>query len=308
METQEVEPERYNIYAYFGESKNAKVLLTTHIDTVPPYFPYSRDGDKISGRGSVDAKASLVTQILSAFELFENGEIQEGDVALLFVVGEEYNGAGMRFANAHLNATWDHVIFGEPTEGKLGIGHKGVYHFDLNITGKASHSGYPELGIDANKKLIDTLYKIIHADYPVDELLGNTTVNPGLIDGGVSGNVVSPIAKAKILIRVANDAQKVKQIIDEIIQDENEEYHNIKVIQQQLNEPEYLNFTVPGFESTVLAYFTDVPNIQRNFKSRYLYGPGTIHVAHSANEFITVGELRDAIVGYKNLTKYLLHN
>lgn len=282
--------------------------MTTHIDTVPPYFPYSVKGDKIYGRGSVDAKASVATQILSTIELFQRGEIQEGDVALLFVVGEEYNGAGMRFASDNLDATWDHVVFGEPTEGKLGIGHKGMFHFDLEVVGKASHSGYPHLGIDANTKIIDVLYRIVHADLPTDELLGNSTINPGLINAGVAGNVVSPIAKAKTLVRISNNAAKVRDIIEEIVEDENNEHHNVKLNELQLFEPEYLNFTVPGFETTVLAYFTDVPNLKRDFKSRYLYGPGTIQVAHSANEFVTIGELRDAIVGYKNLTKFLLHN
>lgn len=320
VELQQVSKNRNNIYAYFGSNnnnknnndinRNAKILLTTHIDTVPPFLPYKIDfnSGKIYGRGSVDAKASIVTQILSTLELYNSNEIKDGDVAFLFVVGEEYNGAGMRFANNYLkDVYWDHVIFGEPTECKLGIGHKGVLNFNLEIIGKSSHSGYPNLGIDANTKLINLLYKIIHSNLPIDELLGNSTINPGIIEAGIATNVISPIAKTKILIRISNDAEKVKEIIMKIIEDEDQEYHNIKFEQEQLNEPEYLNFTIPGFNSTVLSYFTDVPNLKRQFKSRYLYGPGTIQVAHSANEYVTIDELYDAVDGYKKLIKYLLN-
>ncbi|CCH43611.1 putative secreted protein [Wickerhamomyces ciferrii] len=309
VETQSIDDsgKRQNIYAYFGDSKDAKVLISSHIDTVPPFIPYRREGDLIYGRGSVDAKGSVATQILSTLNLFQNGEIQNGDVALLFVVSEELDGAGMKFVNEHLDANWDHAIFGEPTEGKLGVGHKGIYNFAIEVQGKASHSGYPELGIDANTKLINILHKIIHSEYPTNELLGNSTINPGIIDAGVASNVVSPIAKARVLIRVASDASKVVEIISNIIEEENQEYHNINLIQSQYSEPAYLNFTVPGFESIVLAYATDIPYLTRDFKSRYLYGPGTIHVAHSANEYLSIKDLENAVIGYENLTKYLLH-
>jgi acetylornithine deacetylase len=306
VEIQIVEQGRQNIYAYFGERRNTTVLLTSHIDTVPPYIPYYVSGDRIYGRGSNDAKGSVATQILATKSLYEAGEISEGDVSLLFVVGEEYDGAGMVYANKHLDATWDHAVFGEPTELKLGVGHKGVYHFDINVEGKASHSGYPHLGIDANKKLIDILYRIEHAEYPTDPLLGNTSVNVGLIDAGVAGNVVSPRAFAKLLIRVANSAEGVKKIIGCIIDEANRDYENVKVTDFQVKEPVYLNYEVPGFDSIVLAYFTDVPNLVRPFKSRYLYGPGSILVAHSADEYVTLSDLKGALEGYKKLTKYLL--
>jgi acetylornithine deacetylase len=100
VETQDVGPgldgrgTRQNILAYTGKQRNTKVLVSSHIDTVPPFWEYARQGDEIWGRGSVDAKGSVATQIMAYEELREKGKIGEGDVGLLFVVGEETGGEG----------------------------------------------------------------------------------------------------------------------------------------------------------------------------------------------------------------------
>lgn len=308
VETQQVELIRSNIYAYFGDKKDAKVLLTSHIDTVPPFLPYHTQGDIIYGRGSVDAKASVATQIISSLQLYRDGIIKDGDVALLFVVGEEVTGDGMIYASQHLEANWDHAIFGEPTEGKLGVGHKGIYGGTIEVEGKGAHSGYPDLGIDANSKLIDLLYKILKLEFPIDELLGNTTVNPGIIKAGLATNVISPIAKSSIYFRTAKDTWNVRNQILQLIEEESQKYHNIKISETRFFEPVYLNHTVPGFDTLVVAYGTDIAGFTKEVQSRYLYGPGSILVAHSANEFITISELEEAVTGYKNLTKFLLNN
>jgi hypothetical protein len=100
VETQDVGPgldgrgTRQNILAYIGKQRSTKVLVSSHIDTVPPFWEYARQGDEIWGRGSVDAKGSIATQITAFEELREKGKIREGDVGLLFVVGEETGGEG----------------------------------------------------------------------------------------------------------------------------------------------------------------------------------------------------------------------
>lgn len=308
VELQQVAEGRHNVFAYYGAARNTSVLLTSHIDTVPPYIPYYQQDDKIYGRGSADAKASVAAQIVALDELHRAGEVHEGDVSLLYVVGEEYDGIGMGHASDTMNVSWDHAIFGEPTELQLGVGHKGILHFDIEVLGKSAHSGYPQLGIDASKKLIDLLYAIEHAVYPDDGLLGSTTVNVGVIKAGFAGNVVSPRAFAKVLIRVAHDATAVRDIIDTLVMEHSKDHDNIRYKVLQSKEPVYLDYQVPGFNSTVLAYFTDVPNLDRHFKSRYLYGPGSILVAHSADEFVTVDDLTGAVGGYKKLVKYLVSN
>lgn len=200
--TQNVEPGRDNIFAFLGESKKTRILVTSHIDTVPPFWPYARRGDEIWGRGTVDAKGSVASQIIAVEELVKAGKIDEGDVALLFVVGEENSGAGMKAAN-NLGLSWEMVIFGEPTDLKLARGHKGGIGFVLEAKGKAGHSGYPEQGNNAIDILVDALSALRLVEFPSSERFGNTTVNIGQIEGGVAPNVIPEKASATVSVRIA---------------------------------------------------------------------------------------------------------
>ncbi|KAG7924939.1 hypothetical protein KL925_004781 [Ogataea polymorpha] len=291
---------RNNIYAYLGSTRDTKVLLTSHIDTVPPYIEYYDDGDRIYGRGSCDAKGSVAAQITAFTELYEENKVHEGDIALLFVVGEETGGDGMLTVDKEIHANWDMVVFGEPTENKLAVGHKGVYYFKIQVHGLSSHSGYPELGKDANNELIRIMYEISTTEWPSDEVLGATTVNIGLINAGTAANVVSPIAECEVLMRVSVKADEIQKIVDNIL----EKYQDVEVTVVQKADPTYLDYDVPGFDTMLAAYFTDVPNLtQRGFK-RYLYGPGSILVAHGDHEYVSHESLEDAVEGYKKLVAY----
>ncbi|CDK26439.1 unnamed protein product [Kuraishia capsulata CBS 1993] len=292
---------RYNIYAYQGTTRATKVLLTAHIDTVPPYIPFYVEGDRIYGRGSNDCKGSIASQLTALFELQESGAVKEGDVSVLLVVGEEIGGDGMHKASATLGDLWDTVIFGEPTENKLAVGHKGIYMFKVKVTGKAAHSGYPELGIDANRIMIKLAANLYAADWPISETLGETNVNIGTFSGGVAGNVVSPYAEFTTVIRNSADSETIDAIVGNAIGDQ--EHVDFELVQK--NDPVYLNYKVPGFDSFIASYSTDVPFLNGNF-TRYLYGPGSILVAHSDHEYVTFDSLKTAVEGYKTLITYSL--
>lgn len=208
---------RHNILAYAGPARTARTLVSSHVDTVPPFWPYERRGDEIWGRGTVDAKGSVAAQITAVQALRDQGAIADGDVALLFVVGEEVGGDGMQWAN-ELGLAWETVIFGEPTEGKLAAGHKGVMGLEIRAKGKAGHSGYPELGRNANSMLIPALYALQTLELPWSEKYGNTTLNIGRMEGGVAGNVIAEDASATIAIRIAEGtpAELEKHLLDAI--------------------------------------------------------------------------------------------
>ncbi|GMF14830.1 unnamed protein product [[Candida] boidinii] len=305
---------RFNLYAYLGKTRDTKVMLTSHIDTVPPFIGYYLKEDEIHGRGSCDAKGSVVAQIVAFKQMVANKTIKEGDVSLLYVVDEEKGGTGMRDVDSIIEANWDTVIFGEPTTNKLAVGHKGVYYFELKTTGIAGHSGYPEYFVNANSHMIEFMYALINADWPTDELLGPTTVNIGLYKGGVADNVISPESTATVIMRISVEAEIIKDIVDNVISKiskklglkDSEFPLEFKLIGSA--DPTFLDYEVPGFETYIASYFTDIPNLtQRGFK-RYLYGPGSILVAHGANEFVKVDDLINAVEGYKNLTIYALEN
>ncbi|KAH8676887.1 hypothetical protein BGZ60DRAFT_371328 [Tricladium varicosporioides] len=295
-------PPRENILAYVGKKRQTKILVSSHIDTVPPFWKYERRGDEIWGRGTVDAKGSVATQIKAVEELLEANKIKEGDVALLYVVGEEIGGDGMRKAN-DLGLKWDSVIFGEPTELKLASGHKGIMSAVLKAKGKAGHSGYPELGKSANAMLVEALHAILHTELPSSEKYGKTTLNIGRMEGGVAANVIAEDASAKLSIRIADGGpERVKEVLLNGLKNAGSE---VELITDEGYPPVYIDSDVPGFETIVVNYGTDIPNLKGDHK-RYLYGPGTILMAHSDHEHLLVSDLETAVKGYKALIEHAL--
>ncbi|KAF7915745.1 hypothetical protein BELL_0074g00130 [Botrytis elliptica] len=293
---------RQNVLAYIGDKRQTRTLVTSHIDTVPPFWPYERRGDEIWGRGSVDAKASVAAQITAYQDLIAAGKIHEGDVALLYVVGEETLGAGMKEAN-NLGLSWETVIFGEPTELKLAAGHKGIMSLRITAKGKAGHSGYPSLGRNANAMLIPALYELGRMDLPWSEKYGNTTLNIGRVDGGVAANVIAEDAMAKIAIRIAaGTPEELRKLVLDVIQKTGQD---LDVEFTQGYGPVHCDSDVEGFETITVNYGTDVPNLEGDHK-RYLYGPGDILVAHSDHEHLKISDLEEAVSGYKKLIEHSL--
>ncbi|KAJ4328720.1 hypothetical protein N0V84_000719 [Fusarium piperis] len=303
VETQPVEKDRENILAYFNSTRQTRVLVTSHLDTVPPYWPYERHGDVIRGRGTVDAKGSVAAQVIAVESLLREYKITEGDVALLFVVGEEKGGPGMRDAN-DLGLSWETVIFGEPTELKLARGHKGGIGFTVKANGKAGHSGYPETGSNAIDSLVRGLGALQRLELPWSEEFGNSTLNIGKIEGGVAGNVIPASASAIGGVRVAaGTPDEVRDLIRGAVLESDA---NLEVEFSTYGiGPVPIDHDIDGFDTIILSYGTDIPNLKGSHK-RYLYGPGTILNAHSAHEFLTVSDLEEAVRGYRVIITHAL--
>ncbi|EWY84107.1 acetylornithine deacetylase [Fusarium oxysporum NRRL 32931] len=302
VETQSVAKNRDNILAYYNNTRQTKVLVTSHIDTVPPFWPYERRGDEIWGRGTVDAKGSVAAQIIAVQELFDKKQVNDGDVALLFVVGEETGGPGMGNVN-DLGLSWESVVFGEPTELKLARGHKGGLGFTIKANGKAGHSGYPETGSNAIDSLVRGLASLQKIELPGSKEFGNTTLNVGRIEGGVAGNVIPASAYATGGVRVAGGTPE--GIKDLILQAVEESDPSLVVEFSYGIGPVPTDYDVDGFETIVLNYGTDIPRLKGSHK-RYLYGPGSILEAHSAHEHLKVSDLEQAVEGYKKLISHAL--
>ncbi|KAF2725678.1 Zn-dependent exopeptidase [Polychaeton citri CBS 116435] len=311
------EPLRFNILAWPGKVRDAKVLVSSHIDTVPPFYPYTRHNKTIAGRGSVDDKASVAAQLVAANSLISTGKLSPDDVNFLFVVGEETGGDGMRKAN-ELDLHPQTIIFGEPTEGKLASGHKGNLGLHLKAKGKAAHSGYPWLGRSANEILVRALAALMELGprLPSSEKFGSTTVNIGRIEGGVAGNVVAESATAQVTFRLAagTPADAKKQITEALhlaiksFIGKGEDLDDVCdiIFTSAGYGPIDINADVPGFESFTVNYGTDIPNLSQTVKGqkRYLYGPGTILVAHSDHEELTEAQIEGAVDGYKKIILY----
>ena len=283
---------RFNVLATLGE--NPRVALSTHFDCVPPFFPSREERGLIFGRGACDAKGILAAQIAAAERLRAAGETR---FALLFVVGEERGSDGARVANENAPPDVGFLINGEPTDNRLGLATRGIYRVRLRAQGRAAHSSFPELGESAIDKLLDALMVIRGVQFPDDPLLGRTHYTVGLIDGGVAPNVVSPHASAELSFRTVSDGVPIRSALRVV--------EGLVILEDILDVPAVRLHVVPGFETAVFPYTTDVPMLA-SWGTPLLIGPGSIHVAHTDEEHIAVDELNASVDLYESLLKRLL--
>ncbi|KAL2835823.1 putative peptidase [Aspergillus pseudoustus] len=293
---------RCNVYAYTGTARKTRTLLTSHMDTVPPHIPFRiSDRGTIFGRGACDDKGPLAAQITALEELRAEGAVSDdGDVALLFVVGEEKGGPGMLAANA-LGVSWEAVIFGEPTEGKMARGHKGHFVFELFAAGVPCHSGYPERGESAIASIVGVLAELAELNFPRSEMLGPTTFHCGKIEGGVAYNVLAAEAYALCGIRVAAGLGEVEGMVEAVVA----KYPSVTMKKSFSYSETLLDYEIDGLESTPVSFGTDVPRLKGDHK-RYLYGPGSILDAHGEDEKVEISDLIQSVAVYKKLVMKLL--
>jgi acetylornithine deacetylase len=283
---------RFNVFAHLDASP--QVVFSTHFDCVPPFFPSREERGLLFGRGSCDAKGILAAQVAAAERLREQGESRIG---LSFLVGEEYGSDGAVVADRHAPSGVRYLVNGEPTDNRLGSATRGVVRVRLRAEGRAAHSAFPELGDSAIDKLLDALMVIRGVELPVDALLGRTHYTVGIIEGGVAPNVVSSSASAELFFRSVGDARAVHDALAVV--------EGLVAVEPVLEVPAVRLHTVPGFETAVFPYATDVPMLGR-WGTPLLLGPGSIHVAHTDEEHVVVDELLAAVDIYADLATRLL--
>ena len=290
VELQEAAERRPNVYARRGEPD---VVLSTHTDTVPPYVEFREDDEFIYGRGACDTKG-IIAAMIKAGEALIDAKVT--DFGLLLVVGEEAGSPGAHAANTIPNRS-RYLINGEPTESKLALGSKGALRAILRARGRAAHSAYPEMGESAIEKLLDVLNDLRRIELPRDQTLGATTMNIGMIKGGVAGNVIPPEAEAELMFRVVTTNDSLKRIIEGVVESRAELEYTFGC------DPVFTE-RIDGFETTVVAFTTDIPQLG-NWGKPLLFGPGSILDAHTPGERISKRELASAVDRYVKLTTRL---
>jgi acetylornithine deacetylase len=288
---QEVTRGRTNIWA----SRSGRgVTLSTHLDTVPPFIGPRLDGDQLRGRGACDAKGIAAAMMVAAENLAKQGEQR---VDLLFVVGEEKGSDGARAAN-RLAPSSRFLVNGEPTESKLASGAKGSLRVTVRTRGRAAHSAYAHLGQSAIKPMLALLPELEALQLPTDDVLGATTLNIGTIRGGTEANIVPAQAEAEIMFRLVGDDEPVRAQVKKWAKGRAELEFGSYIPAQRFH-------TIDGFEVAPVAYTTDIPVLGR-WGTPLLFGPGSIHVAHTPDEYIDVNELRAAVDAYERIVRSLL--
>ena len=292
VDRQPVSDGRFNVYARLD---SPAVVLSTHFDCVPPFFPSDVRGEMLYGRGSCDAKGILAAQVAAAQRLRAAGERRVG---LLFVVGEERGSDGATVANAH-PAGSAFLINGEPTDNRLGRATRGNLRIRLTARGRAAHSATPEYGESAIDKLLDVLIDMRSMRWPGDPDLGQTFYSVGLIEGGIAPNVISPSATAEIMFRLVgspDDVLRIARTLEPRVS-----------IEEVLRVPTVRLHTVPGMPTAVFPFTTDIPLLDR-WGTPLLFGPGSILVAHTSEEHVAIAELEAAVDGYQTLATACLNS
>lgn len=287
-----VEPRRNNVFAWWGQPV---LTLSTHMDTVPPFFPSREDDQYIWGRGACDTKGIIAAMLFAVRDLLETGR---RNLALLFVVGEERNSAGA-LAAARSPRGSKFLINGEPTENKLALGSKGALRLELETRGRMAHSAYPELGESAIEKLLDALQAVRHVPLPTDPILGASTLNIGTIAGGRAPNVIPDQAQAELFIRLVESGETTLAAIQQAVKGKAE-------VREALRIPALHLGSLPGFETTVVSFTTDIPALGEAWGQPYLIGPGSIQVAHTSEERIPKAQILEAVQIYKRMVEQLL--
>ena len=286
---------RFNLLAAAGGLP--RVILNSHIDTVPPWFASREDGEFLYGRGACDTKG-IIAAMIAAGERLRERSVR--DFAFLFVVGEETDSIGAKEANVEFAGLGsEFVVVGEPTESTFARASKGALTCFVTFDGVAAHSAYPERGDSAISKMVAAIAAINDADWGSDELLGKTTVNVGVVRGGEKPNVIPASAECEMIFRTAGDPEGVQIQLQELLQ-----RHAGRITMARGNPPQLM--TVPtGRDSTVVSFNTDVPHL-RGLGKPLLFGPGSILDAHGANERISKRDLLAAVDTYTDIVTALL--
>jgi acetylornithine deacetylase len=284
--------ERWNVFATVP-GKDPELVFSTHMDTVPPYIPFTEDDEFMYGRGVSDAKGIIAAQVAAAEALRAEGHA----VGMLYVSGEERDSAGAREANKNPRGN-RFLINGEPTDNRIALASKGALRASLKSTGKMAHSAYPELGESAIHKLIEALTRVLALELPVDKDAGPCTLNVGQISGGHAPNVIADHAEAQVLVRVVGPSEPVRAAIREAVAGLAEVDFTLDLAFIRLK-------AVEGLPTMVAKFATDIPMLP-NWGEPLLLGPGSIHCAHTPFEKLAKKELLEAVDMYVKVARQLL--
>jgi acetylornithine deacetylase len=283
---------RWNVYAGVA-GQTPDLVFSTHMDTVPPYIPFSEDEEFLYGRGVSDAKGIIAAQVAAAEALRAAGF----HIGLLFVSGEERDSAGAKAANLEPKGS-RFLINGEPTDNRLALASKGALRAAFKSTGKMAHSAYPELGESAVHKLVEALARVLALPLPSLEDVGPSTINIGQIHGGHAPNVIADKAEAQVLVRTVTDSAPVRAALQQAAA-------GLAEVEFTLDTPFVRLRAIQGLPTMIAKFSTDIPQLS-NWGEPLLLGPGSIHVAHTPQEKLAKKELLEAVELYIKVGKQLL--
>jgi succinyl-diaminopimelate desuccinylase len=324
---------RPNVIARIPGNGGASIMLNGHIDTVPPYDMINpflgiiEDGN-LRGRGACDMKGPIAAMMTAMAAIKLSGVTPGGDIYFSAVVDEEEKGIGVEA----LIRNWpnvDAVIVGEGTDLDVCLGHKGLEWIKIEVSGKKTHSGNAKAGINAITmagRLITYIadeYGLI-LDARIHPILGQSSINIGTISGGDQPSTVADFCQLTIDRRFIPEETR-EQVYQELVQAAESmqaRYPGFSAKVSNFFEEEELLPHLPfctdenrpivaAIKETILAQLGKEPIIRglsawtdagmihsQTNADCIVFGPGSLNLAHTANESIPIDQLRQAVLLY----------
>lgn len=324
-------PERGSVIASHGPAQTAHtLLLEAHLDTVgvadmiiPPFDPTIKDG-RLYGRGACDTKGPMAAALTALTPQVLNA-LAEAGVRVLFIgaLGEEKGNLGAeRLVEKGVGA--DTAIILEPTDLSVVYAHKGALWYELVVTGEAAHGSDPDRGtnaIFAMARVLHWLETRIREEQARAETadLSGPTLNVGRIDGGVAMNIVAHRCRIEVDRRMVpgEDAEAILSEVRTMLSEMQErgEIRSFEMNVLKVGAPFQTakdSKLVRGFRQVLseadceprlatAAWYSDAGAFARTCKELIVFGPGSIHQAHTVDEYI---ELNQLVKGRNVLERY----
>jgi acetylornithine deacetylase len=320
---QEAFPGRPNLIARLpGQDSSRRLVFEAHTDTVsvgnmtiPPFDPVISEG-RLYGRGSCDTKAGLAAMAYAATSLKSAGIVPPCEVWVVAAADEEYSFGGVRRLLAGLQATA--AVVSEPTQMRVAIASKGVLRWRIQCRGKAAHSSKPQNGINAITNMARVILaleedgaRLQSTSHP---LLGNATLNVGIIEGGRQVNVVPDLCTIDLDRRLL-PGEKIPQVLAHyrslldpgldahfetpMLEDEALETScETDLVQRALRVSQELGMNPAPLG---VPFGTDASKFSRAGIPSIICGPGSIDLAHGAIEFVEISQVEQAVEFYRRL-------
>lgn len=317
-EAQEVFPGRRNIIGRLAGSQPAKTLLfVAHLDTVTTQGmtidPLSNpvDDGKVYGRGSCDTKGGMAAMLCVLKAIKASGVQPSANILVAATVDEEYKcGGAARLIEGGIRA--DGAVVAEPTELEIVVAHKGVLRWRVRTNGKAAHSSRVDLGVNAIVKMAKVIQAIEAKLVPQYKLrphplVGNPTINIGIIEGGIQANIVPDTCTVELDRRLVpgEDRELALREVAEVLETVGEgdpefnatmEEPLVEALPLATREDERIVALAREASNRVLGksricgapYTTEAGLLGRAGIPCVVLGPGSVDQAHTATEYVLI--------------------
>jgi succinyl-diaminopimelate desuccinylase len=330
FEIQAIDNKRSNFLVEIKGKREQKLFFCGHMDTVSPgklkwdYPPLSGEtvGNRLYGRGASDMKSGLAAMFLALESIYLENIVPEYTLVFLATAGEEVDSCGARtFLEYQSIPDVEALIIGEPTNGKVVVGHKGALWLEITTYGKTAHGSMPDKGINAIEKMTKVIQLVeeLKLEWVFQhDTLGKSSMAITTIRGGIQTNVIPDTCTISVDIRTV-PSQSHQEIVEQLklelndIKQRDPDFSftieikldrssiftdkNQSIIQKALTLNHHTNPNCYG-----VSYYTDAAVLNPNNQiPTLIYGPGDESLAHQPNEFVEITSYIQSIQFYRAL-------